>query len=509
MKKQTYIIGSKPFDQWLTKHPGVETLTLEGVLRTEELYDFDEQLFKSPIKTIEIGDITLIDEDEQEISPEDYAATFLEEEEMLPKLLKILCNTQYSSVYSLSEDMILSPDGEILIHIEDACEIPKEVKIIGNYACHLQFVGEFDFPNGLREIGAHAFESCDCDSSVKLPDTVVALGESAFSNCYLTRLTLSNNLKEIPANCFSRNFIKSLKLPQSIKAIRRGAFDENLLSKITFNKGLEIIEGDAFDSLSFIKLPSSVKEIAKDFYYDSECQKPEGQVPYIEVAKTNPYFEASNGNLYRKGSDELYLEVPFCCRTKHYLDIPKKVIPANVQPKSVILKWNPSFSSFQISSYLSLLQHFAYKGKDEGRYDSMNWSVWDYDKINVADRVYWLKVGYGQIGIVGSGVVTSDPYLGEDWSGQGRTTYYVDFIPDVLLNPDAVPILTCDELQRAIPDFEWTKGHSGLVLNDEQAQKLDSLWKEFLQRNEDLFKKKMEKEGNEQVYIKAFQKLTE
>lgn len=509
MKKQTYIIGSKPFDQWLTKHPGVEMLTLEGVLRTEELYDFDEQLFKSPIKTIEIGDITLIDEDEQAISPEDYAATFLEDEEMLPKLLKILCNTQYSSVYSLSEDMILSPDGEILVHIEDDCKIPKEVKIIGNYACYLQYVGEFDFPNGLRKIGAHAFENCYCDSSVKLPDTVVALGESAFSNCYLTRLTLSNNLKEIPVNCFSRNFIKSLKLPQSIKAIRRGAFDVNLFSKITFNKGLEIIEGDAFDSLLFAKLPSSIKEIAKDFYYDSECQKPEWKVPYIEVAKANPYFEARNGNLYRKGSDELYLEVPFCCRTKHYREIPEKVIPANTQPKSVILKWNPSFSSFQMSSYLTLLQDFASEEKKEDGYDSMNWSVWDYDKINVADRVYWVKVGYGQIGIVGSGVVTSDPYLGEDWSGQGRTTYYVDFIPDVLLNPDAVPILTCDELQRAIPDFEWTKGHSGLVLNDEQAQKLDSLWKEFLQRNEDLFKKKMEKEGNEQVYIKAFQKLTE
>lgn len=87
------------------------------------------------------------------------------------------------------------------------------------------------------------------------------------------------------------------------------------------------------------------------------------------------------------------------------------------------------------------------------------------------------------------------------WSGKGRVTYYVDFIPDVLLNPDTVPILTCEELQRAIPDFDWSKGHSGLVLNDEQAHQLDTLWKNFLLRNDYLFKEKMQKKNNEQVYI--------
>lgn len=87
------------------------------------------------------------------------------------------------------------------------------------------------------------------------------------------------------------------------------------------------------------------------------------------------------------------------------------------------------------------------------------------------------------------------------WSGKGRVTYYVDFIPDVLLNPDTVPILTCQELQRTIPDFDWYKGHSGLVLNNEQAHNLDTLWKDFLQKNDELFKEKMQKKNNEQVYI--------
>ena len=32
----------------------------------------------------------------------------------------------------------------------------------------------------------------------------------------------------------------------------------------------------------------------------------------------------------------------------------------------------------------------------------------------------------------------------------------------------------------AIPDFEWRKGHSGTLLTDEQAQKLEKLFADYL-----------------------------
>ena len=151
--------------------------------------------------------------------------------------------------------------------------------------------------------------------------------------------------------------------------------------------------------------------------------------------------------------------------------------------KTVILKWNPAFSSYSMLRYLYDMRELNL----HNRFD-YNWSVWDYDQIHKGDRFYWLKVGqYGQIGIVGMGTVTSAPYTGEDWSGKGRETYYVNFFPELLLNPDALPILTADELTAAIPDFEWTGGHSGLVLTDAQAARLDALWADFLARNADPF----------------------
>jgi hypothetical protein len=121
--------------------------------------------------------------------------------------------------------------------------------------------------------------------------------------------------------------------------------------------------------------------------------------------------------------------------------------------------------------------------RDDYDYD-YNWSVWDHDQIHEGDRFFWVKVGmYGQTGIVASGKITSEPYRDEDWSGKNRETFYVDFVPDVLINPDALPVLSCAELAQIIPDFEWEKGHSGLVLNDEQAKKLEEVWADFLAKN--------------------------
>lgn len=503
MKNETFTFGSEPFNEWLAKHPDVEKLTIKGHINTDNLEDIDEQLFESSIKTLEIGTVILKDENYGTASFDDYAFSFVDDYNTPPRLFKMLVNAQYSSVYSLSDDLILSSDGKVLVHIAetDTLQIPENVKTIGLYACACyNDLEEVCFPDGLQEIGAHAFEECNNLEYVNLPDTVLTIGDSAFCDCYLSNFDLSNNLTEIPAHCFENNNLTSFELPHSVKAIRYGAFLGNPIIKITFNQGLEIIEGNVFPALCYAKFPASMKEIAVDFYYDKSNTNIKREIPYIEVDNDNPYFWTKKGTLYKKGSDELCLDAPFCCRTRHYKEIPQLVIPANLQPKSVILKWNPSFSSFQMSGYIRLLQDFVAEDEYE-RFDSMNWSVWDYDKINVGDRVYWVKVGYGQIGIVGSGVVTSEPYRSEDWSGKGRITYYVDFIPDVLLNPDTVPILTCEKLQNEIPDFEWSKGHSGLVLNDEQAQKLDTLWKDFLQQHDDLFQEKMRKKSNEQVYI--------
>lgn len=146
--------------------------------------------------------------------------------------------------------------------------------------------------------------------------------------------------------------------------------------------------------------------------------------------------------------------------------------------KTFILFWNPAISSFKMSDYQGLL---------DSRWEELNWSVWDYRQAQEDDRFFMVRCGEGNTGICMSGTFSSKPYYGEDWSGKGRDVHYMDLERDVVIHPDYCPILTTAELQTAIPDFDWTGGHSGRLLDEESAKKLERLWSEFLKKNEEMF----------------------
>lgn len=194
----------------------------------------------------------------------------------------------------------------------------------------------------------------------------------------------------------------------------------------------------------------------------------------------------------------------YICATTHTISTGKQyeftTLLSNISTamkKTVILKWNPAFSSYKMNNFLNDLVECK---RYDLEYANFDWSVHDHEQIHEGDTFYWVKVGYGQTGIVGHGKITSDPREGEDWYGKGRQTFYVDFEPDVLINPDALPLLTCETLNQAIPSFEWDRGHSGLVLTDEQADKLHELWKQYLFTNKTEFLTKALRE-NDYIFI--------
>ena len=134
----------------------------------------------------------------------------------------------------------------------------------------------------------------------------------------------------------------------------------------------------------------------------------------------------------------------------------------------VILMWNPEISSFKIENFMEGMHNFDSFG--------LNWSVWDHEDIHEFDEFFMVRVGCGKTGIVMKGTVLSDPYISKDWSGRGRKVYYVDLNVTVMLNPELATLLTTDELAKQIPDFDWTGGHSGRVLTEDQSLKLINLW---------------------------------
>ena len=166
---------------------------------------------------------------------------------------------------------------------------------------------------------------------------------------------------------------------------------------------------------------------------------------------------------------------------------------------TVILKWNPAISS---NGMLSFLMEIA---KEDNRGD---WSIHDHERVRAGDTFYMLKVGKGQNGIVKRGTITTDPVADADWSGRGRKVYYCDYEAEIMINPDTFELLESAALRDAIPDFDWFGGHSGVVLNEAQAAKLEELWDDYLRRNMDEFFSRFElmdrrKMLNDQLYLAA------
>ena len=159
------------------------------------------------------------------------------------------------------------------------------------------------------------------------------------------------------------------------------------------------------------------------------------------------------------------------------------MIEKDRKQNTVFLMWNPSISSYTMDRFESDLLDMS----DGWAPDDFNWSVWEHDKARDGDKFFMVKVGPGTNGIVMSGEFTSEPYQGEDWSGKGRQVFYMDMELKEMIHPDRCPLLTSEELAKEIPDFVWTGGHSGQLLTEEQADKLQELWDKYLDDNAVIF----------------------
>lgn len=147
--------------------------------------------------------------------------------------------------------------------------------------------------------------------------------------------------------------------------------------------------------------------------------------------------------------------------------------------KTFILMWNPAISNFKEKDFNALIEN--------AEWATMSWSVWDHDLVEDGDRVFLARVGEGNTGIVMSGTVFDGPEEGEDWSGKGRKTFYLGFGVDAMVNSDEAPVLTTEELMKAMPDFDWTGGHSGRLLPEEYQVKLELMWLAYINANQEVF----------------------
>ena len=192
-----------------------------------------------------------------------------------------------------------------------------------------------------------------------------------------------------------------------------------------------------------------------------------------KIVPIDDFFEATKGNQYIKRLDYSQFVID---------KMPEKVwkefydsfdVEPLRSPKTYLLRWNPTISSFNLNEYNDVLSRFP-----DG-FSGLNWSVYEWEEAHKGDHFYMLRTGDNSSGLVFCGKFTSDPYPGEDWAGQGKKRYYMNMDCYDCVPADQKPPLNIELLEKEIPEIDWRKGHSGQLLTEEVANKLNELWNTF------------------------------
>ncbi len=173
--------------------------------------------------------------------------------------------------------------------------------------------------------------------------------------------------------------------------------------------------------------------------------------------------------------------------------------------KTFILMWNPAISNFKRKDFEQIIP-YEY---------CLSWSIWDYKEVERNDLFYMVKVGEGSTGIVLAGHIIDKAHMGEDWSGRGREVYYADLNIEFMSDFDS-PFISTEFLTKEIPGFDWTGGHSGRLLLDNMAERLEVLFdkrisrkrptseyaKLSLKEKEEYWLKALERKANDEIMTK-------
>lgn len=120
-------------------------------------------------------------------------------------------------------------------------------------------------------------------------------------------------------------------------------------------------------------------------------------------------------------------------------------------------------------------------------YDDYKLFIDSSQKVEAGDRFFIYCYGGANNGICASGFLASDYYEEFDPMEAGRLIGHFDLVPDYLISPEHYPILCATMLTEVLPDFERIDKAYGIFLDEYQTEKLETLWRDFLDNNKDIF----------------------
>lgn len=173
----------------------------------------------------------------------------------------VLYNSEVYTVTEVGDFSFFNCDEITSIKISDSVLIIGESAFSGAANMSGLVLGQ-----SVSVIKDYAFAYCRNIASVKLPESAQSIGHDVFSGCLkLEHLTLPSHLQYIPSNfVHDCPCLKSVCIPSNVLTIGRDAFSFTGLKEVILPEGLEVIECNAFRScsdLEKIDIPSSVCEL--------------------------------------------------------------------------------------------------------------------------------------------------------------------------------------------------------------------------------------------------------
>ena len=157
---------------------------------------------------------------------------------------------------------------------EISVKIPDFITSIGESVFNNQTnLKKVIIPDGLMHIGKSAFSNTGL-REVSIPDTVLKIDKLAFASNYkLKHIKFSKNMEVIEFGMLIySNSLEKVILPEKLKIIKDAAFSGSGITNINLPKGIEEIASFAFSkcfNLKSIDLPNGLKEIGDRAFYQT------------------------------------------------------------------------------------------------------------------------------------------------------------------------------------------------------------------------------------------------
>ena len=192
--------------------------------------------------------------------------------------LKSITVAAENARYSAEDNLLYDEERATLIAAgaeTTKVTVKDGTQFIAAYAFAGKNVQSVVMPDTVLDIGECAFSSCSNLEKVELSESLVKIGDSAFYRCKkLSKIALPNSLEKIGKECFCSSGLTSIEIPESVKIIGEDAFRycESLekvvlpATEIQFGDGIfDYCENANYD----VPSGSSAEEYLIEFgYYD-------------------------------------------------------------------------------------------------------------------------------------------------------------------------------------------------------------------------------------------------